>query len=90
MEPWPRGVQHFWLEKAMARAADARHLTKASLWVHLPKSGAFDAGAGDEEEAEDATDDEDGQHAWINLYYVSVDKKGHVFLTQEAAVKVRM
>lgn len=29
-------------------------------------------------------------HAWINLYYVSVDKNSHAFLTQEAATKVKL
>ena len=30
------------------------------------------------------------EHAWIYLYYVSVDKNDHAFLTQEKATKVKL
>ena len=49
-----------------------RDVFGAKLWVHLPAA---------EEDLED-------RHAWVNLYYVSTDKRGHTFLTQEAATKV--
>ncbi len=68
---WP-DIQYFPVDTPNLRD-NWREVTKAHLWVHLPKAPT-----------------PDDTHAWINLYYVSVDKNNHAFLTQEAATKVKL
>ncbi len=91
---WPWRVQHFWLEERTLRSL-WRQMTRARLWVHLPRAEQRiwqeeeDGEEKGEEDEEEVEEEKEGEHAWINLFYVSVDKNGHVFLTQEAATKVR-
>ena len=81
---WPWEVQHFGMDERTT--PHWQEITRATLWVHLPR--AETTSMEEEEEEEEEKKEEEEEHAWINLYYVSVDKNGHVFLSQEAATKV--
>ena len=85
-------MQHFWLEDRTLRS-HWREMTRARLWVHLPRAEENveeEEDDDEDEEEEEGHEEEEGEHAWINLYYVSIDKNDHVFLTQEAATKVKI
>lgn len=65
-------IQYFHLGTPQLAGDNWRQITRARVWVHLPRARSADE-----------------REAWVNIFYVSVDKNQHPFLTQQTSTKVK-
>ena len=86
---WP--VQYFNLRQTPQLSSPGeqwRDVVGARLWVYLPALPVQEVLQDDLDYEQEQDQAKGKEHAWINLFYVSVDKSHHTFLTQERATKV--